>query len=74
MKKEILNKCVVYYVIEGESRIRSFPSEAIMDRWVRKFNNDFNQDNDENWIELTVVGVKTMQVHTKNVKLIPYGE
>lgn len=74
MRKEIINKCVVYYVRDGQSRIRPFPSEAIMDRWVRKFKNDFVNDNDENWIELTVVGVKTMQVHFKGVRVIPYGE
>lgn len=69
MKNEV--KCVVYYVMDTESRVRIFRSEESMDRWIRKFKREHANDNpDESWLELTVVGAGQTRVHSNSVKLI----
>lgn len=66
---------VVYYVLDGNSRVRTFPSEEIMDRWLRKFEREYGEDgDDENWIELVMTNVETLRVNRRGTKLVRWGE
>lgn len=66
---------VVYYVLEGMSRVRTFPSKAIMDRWITKFHRENGTEPDgDNWIDLVLTGVETLRLKNNDVKLIRWGE
>lgn len=64
--------CIVSYVLDRDHRVRSFPSQETMDRWIRKFERE--QANDHSWINYIIANAETLRVVNPEVRHVRFGE
>lgn len=64
---------IVSYVRSGDARVRKFPTEGTMDRWIRKFLSDTEGDRDSR-IDFVVINADRIQQYSPHVQIINYGE
>lgn len=66
-------QCFVSYVRDGAHRVRIFPNEGNMDRWIRKFERDAFGDS-ESWLNFAVIGAERIRSYDEAIQIVNFGE
>lgn len=61
MRREVITKCFIVYLNNGTECIKTFQSEALMDRWTTRFLSDTDGDEDS-YVMYRVIGFKDIKM------------